>query len=186
MFFVSFWCDSPQWAMASPFLRFLDHTNAAPLSVGLLWTSDQPVAETSTWQHTTLTTDKHSMPPVGFKPTVSAGERPQTYALQRAVTGTVCLCFLDVVILWCHFTVLWNKSVENLVLCGCVVVGFFGGCGCGICPEFLNVYAIVSVRKERSPTWGCAYAEWIVWSHWYQVSAADTKVCTGSCSKNEF
>ena len=33
--------------------------NGAPQSVGLLWTSDQLVAETSTWQHTTLTTDKH-------------------------------------------------------------------------------------------------------------------------------
>ena len=30
-----------------------------PHSVGLLWTSDQLVAETSTWQHTTLTTDRH-------------------------------------------------------------------------------------------------------------------------------
>ena len=28
------------------------------------------------------------MPPVGFEPTVSAGERPQTYALDRAATGT--------------------------------------------------------------------------------------------------
>jgi len=37
---------------------FLDH-NEARQSVGLLWTSDQLVAETSTWQHTTLTTDKH-------------------------------------------------------------------------------------------------------------------------------
>ena len=27
------------------------------------------------------------MPPVGFEPTISAGERPQTYALDRAVTG---------------------------------------------------------------------------------------------------
>ena len=27
------------------------------------------------------------MPPVGFEPTVSAGERPQTYALDRAATG---------------------------------------------------------------------------------------------------
>ena len=26
------------------------------------------------------------MPPVGFEPTISAGERPQTYALDRAVT----------------------------------------------------------------------------------------------------
>jgi len=29
-------------------------------SVGLLWTSDQSVAETSTWQHTTLTTNIHA------------------------------------------------------------------------------------------------------------------------------
>jgi len=28
------------------------------------------------------------MPPVGFKPTISAGERPQTYALDRAAAGT--------------------------------------------------------------------------------------------------
>jgi hypothetical protein len=28
------------------------------------------------------------MPPVGFEPTISVGERPQTYALDRAVTGT--------------------------------------------------------------------------------------------------
>ena len=34
----------------------------SPHSVWLLWTSDQPVAETSTWQHTTLTTDKHPHP----------------------------------------------------------------------------------------------------------------------------
>jgi hypothetical protein len=31
-------------------------------SVGLLWTSDQPVAETSTWQHTILTRDRHPCP----------------------------------------------------------------------------------------------------------------------------
>ena len=28
------------------------------------------------------------MPPVGFEPKVSAGERPKTYALDRAATGT--------------------------------------------------------------------------------------------------
>ena len=36
--------------------------NDTPQSVGLLWTSDQRVAKTSTWQHTTLTTDKHPCP----------------------------------------------------------------------------------------------------------------------------
>ena len=28
------------------------------------------------------------MPPVGFEPIISAGERPKTYALDRAATGT--------------------------------------------------------------------------------------------------
>jgi hypothetical protein len=28
------------------------------------------------------------MHPVGFEPTISAGERPQTYVLDRAATGT--------------------------------------------------------------------------------------------------
>ena len=87
---VCFWRDSPPptWNRAYLFTRFLDHThNDAPQRVGLLWTSDQLVAEISTWQHTILTTDKHPCPPVGFEPTISAGERPQTYALYRATTG---------------------------------------------------------------------------------------------------
>jgi hypothetical protein len=61
----------------------LRHT---PQSVGFLWTRDQPVAETSTWQH------KHcarqtAMPPVGFEPTIPASARPQAYGLDRATTG---------------------------------------------------------------------------------------------------
>ena len=34
------------------------------------------------------------MSQVGFEPTISAGERPQTYALDRAVTGTGSLVLL--------------------------------------------------------------------------------------------
>jgi len=34
--------------------------NDAPQSVELLWTRDQLVAETSTWQHTTLTPDRQT------------------------------------------------------------------------------------------------------------------------------
>ena len=37
--------------------------NDAPQSVGLLWTSDQLVAKTSTWHHTTRTTNTHAPPP---------------------------------------------------------------------------------------------------------------------------
>jgi len=41
--------------MASPYGISPTHPFDTPLSVGLLWTSDQSDAETSTWQHTTLT-----------------------------------------------------------------------------------------------------------------------------------
>ena len=35
------------------------------------------------------------MSPVGFEPTISEGERPQTYALDRATTGTGNICKVD-------------------------------------------------------------------------------------------
>jgi len=34
-----------------------------------------------------------SMQPVGFEPTISAGKRPQTYALDSAATGTGVILF---------------------------------------------------------------------------------------------
>ena len=43
------------------------------------------------------------MPPVGFEPSVSAGERPQSYALDRAATGTGCLSQVTI----------WMKQVED-------------------------------------------------------------------------
>jgi hypothetical protein len=39
-----------------------------PHSVRLLWTSDQPDAETSTWHHTTLTRDKYPRPRRDWNP----------------------------------------------------------------------------------------------------------------------
>jgi len=57
----------------------LSHSDA-PHSVELLWTSDQPDAETSTWQH--ITHDIHA--PAGFEPTISTSERLQTHALENA------------------------------------------------------------------------------------------------------
>jgi hypothetical protein len=56
-------------------------------SVGVLWRSDQPDAETSTWQHTTLTRGRHPCPRAGFEPAIPTSERPQTHALDGAATG---------------------------------------------------------------------------------------------------
>jgi len=55
------------------------NTHDRQASISLLWTSDQSVAETSTWQHNTHNRQT-SMSPLGFEPTISASERPQTYA----------------------------------------------------------------------------------------------------------
>jgi hypothetical protein len=40
--------DSPYWATASSLPRLHDYTQTQKNSVGLLWTSDQPDAETYT------------------------------------------------------------------------------------------------------------------------------------------
>ena len=79
----------PQWARAYPFTRCLDHTQRrttvgrTPLEEGSARRRDLYLHNT---QHTRQT-DIHA-PPVGFEPTISAGERPQTYALDRGATGT--------------------------------------------------------------------------------------------------
>jgi len=44
----------------------LSHSDT-PHSVGLLWTSDQSVAETPAWQHTTLTREIHFFSPGGIR-----------------------------------------------------------------------------------------------------------------------
>ena len=48
----------------------------------MISSSQRPLPDNT--QHSQQT----SMPPVGFEPTISAGERLQTYALDRAATGT--------------------------------------------------------------------------------------------------
>ena len=45
---------------------------------------------------------KTFMPPVGFEPTISAGERPQTYALDRAATETFTFWRLKPAIMCCR------------------------------------------------------------------------------------
>jgi hypothetical protein len=55
--------NSPRWVRACSVSRLHDHSHLdTPHLVGLLWTSDQPDAETSTWQHTTLTRDRLPFP----------------------------------------------------------------------------------------------------------------------------
>jgi hypothetical protein len=72
--------------MVSPYEASRSHSDT-PHSVGILLTSDQTEAETSTWRHTTITSERLPCSPAGFEPATSVSERPQTHALARAATG---------------------------------------------------------------------------------------------------
>ena len=72
-------CDAAARRESSHSWGFLT-THDALQSVGLLWTNDRPIAETSIWQHTTIKTNIH----------VSGGIRTRNpeSAIDGATTGT--------------------------------------------------------------------------------------------------
>ena len=87
-FFFFIWCKSPHWAKASSFTRFLNHSQRHTT------VSRTPMDEWSVpFRDLYLTTHNTrnrqiSILPVGYDPTIWAGERPQTYALDRSANGT--------------------------------------------------------------------------------------------------
>jgi hypothetical protein len=80
-----FWRDSPQWARVSTFTRFPDHTRLrttfgrSPLDD---WSVRRRDLDLATHNRQT------DMPLAGLETTISARQLPQTYALDRAATGT--------------------------------------------------------------------------------------------------
>jgi hypothetical protein len=85
LFFL--WRCDPTRVTASSFLRFLDHTRL--ITVGRTPLDEWSARSRDLYLRTHNTHNRQiSMSPVGFEPTISAGERPQTYALDRAANGT--------------------------------------------------------------------------------------------------
>jgi hypothetical protein len=80
-----------------------------PNMVGLLWMSDQPVAETSTC--TTDNTHKRqtSTPPVGFEPAIPASEQLQTHSLDRKPTNLV--PHLTLTYTWMIYLQAWFREI---------------------------------------------------------------------------
>ena len=82
------WRCDPTRVMVCSFLRFLDHTQRRT-TVGRTPLDEWSALRRDHYLTTHNTHNKQtSMPPVGFEPTISACERPQTYALDRAATRT--------------------------------------------------------------------------------------------------
>jgi hypothetical protein len=75
LFIYFLWQCSPERAMASSSMRFLDHTQrratVGRTSLGRVISSSQRPLPNNTH-----TTDKHPCPPVEFEPTIAAGDRP--------------------------------------------------------------------------------------------------------------
>ena len=88
-FFLFFlWRCGPTRAMASSIMRFLDHTQRRT-TVGRTPLDEWSARRRDLYLTTHNTHNRQiSVPPVGFEPMISAGERPQTYALDRGATGT--------------------------------------------------------------------------------------------------
>jgi len=62
-----FLVQSPQWAMASSFLKFLGHTQRRT-TVGRTSLDEWSARRRDNWQHTTLTTDIHPCPRRNWNP----------------------------------------------------------------------------------------------------------------------
>ena len=74
-----FGTTAPQWAKASSYTRFLDHIWRT--AIGRTPLDDWSARHRDLYLTTHNTHNRQtSMPPAGFEPTISAGERPKTYA----------------------------------------------------------------------------------------------------------
>ena len=88
------WLNSPTRSQAASFLRFVGHTH--PL--GLVWTSDQLVAEVATYTTHSKHKRRKTMPSAGFEPRdpsiQAASDRTATGfgTLRFAYVHSVCVC----------------------------------------------------------------------------------------------
>jgi hypothetical protein len=83
---ISLWHSKPNRDKAASLLRFLDQTqldtHTQPL--GLLWTSDRPVADAATRP---TYNNQTFMPLSGFESAIPAIKKPQTCSIDPRVTG---------------------------------------------------------------------------------------------------
>ena len=81
-----FWATAPQWAQGLlihtvSWSHTTTHHSQKDSSWRVISSSQRPLPDN-------IHNRQKSMFPVGFEPTISAGERPQIYALDRAASGT--------------------------------------------------------------------------------------------------
>jgi hypothetical protein len=100
--------------------------SGTPDAIGLLWTSDQPVSETSTWQHTTLTRYKHSCPRRDSNPQSqqASGRTPTPWTVWPLGSAQVSFPIyiidgkgeIKLLLLYRHYNTLWVLSRSTIIL----------------------------------------------------------------------
>ena len=150
---ISFlWRCDPTRVMASAFLRFLDHTQRRT-TVGRTRLDKWSARRRDLYLTTHNTHNRQtSMPPLGFESTSSAGERLQTYALDRAATETSstgdwtnqifinsvlekiitsrfsAVTYLGTVLTLCPiWRYYWNKILKNVMTCFGIITPWYLG-----------------------------------------------------------
>ena len=128
--------------MEHPFLMFLDHTQRGS-TVGRTPLDEWSARRKDFYLATHDTHNRQiSMPPVGFEPKISAGERPQTYALDRTAIGTGHIDIGVRNILWITVNCSFDGTNESVF-----------GHNFGISYNYLNGWVIVSVISEWVSEW---------------------------------
>ena len=92
-----------------------------PHSVGFLWTSDQPDAEISTWQHTTLRRDRHPCHRRATNPQSqqASGCRPVHWI--ACSLGSAGLLQIDIYDYFLPSSILILQTAVTLILCSCLL-----------------------------------------------------------------
>jgi len=108
----------PWWALASSSLTFWYHAQTPPHSVGLLWMSDRPVSQASSWQHTQLQQERDIHSPAGIR-TRRPRKRASTDPLLRPRScRTSRFRFLKIVKTSCG--PIYSSVLKDIILsCGC-------------------------------------------------------------------
>jgi hypothetical protein len=104
-------------------------------SLWILLTSDRPVAETATWQHTSITRDRHD--PTGFETTIPASERLQNHALDIMAASFGSNTSIRVILLLIQIT---DENLQVLP-----VLPFF-------CPQKYDLFQIIFALKSFPTT----------------------------------
>ena len=123
-----FGATAPQWVMGSSFTRYLDHTQGRT-TVGMTSLDEWSASRRDLYLATNNTHNRQtSMSSVGFESTTPAGDRQQTYALNRAATGT-----------GVHkFTVGWYKWLAKICENICTYEQCTGGLYVFPCMRYVN------------------------------------------------